>query len=120
MMRKMLVIAMMLCVSLTFAQENNKVELIKKGDITEATYYYDNGVVQQHGTFNADGELHGVWTSYDVDGNKLAIGHYENGQKIGKWFFWTENNVLKEVDYDKSKIIAVNEWNNKSRLAITN
>jgi hypothetical protein len=24
---------------------------------------------------------------YDADGNKLAIGEYNKGQKVGKWFF---------------------------------
>jgi hypothetical protein len=23
---------------------------------------------------------------YDADGNKLAIGEYNKGQKVGKWF----------------------------------
>lgn len=107
----------MLSVGLTYAQENNKVTYKEKGDLTEATYYYDNGAVQQEGTFNKSGELHGVWTSYDVEGNKMAVGEYKNGQKVGKWLFWTDNS-LKEVEYNDSKIITVNQWDHKTRLAI--
>ena len=90
---------------------------VDKGDLTEATYYYDNGTIQQIGTFNKSGKLHGTWTSYDVEGNKLALGEYNNGKRVGKWLFWTENS-LKEVEYENSKITKVNEWNDKTQMAI--
>lgn len=108
-MKKMFVIATMLCVSLTFAQEEKNVKYTENGDLTEATYYYDNGVIQQEGTFNKEGKLHGVWTSYDINGDKVTVGKYIDGKKVGKWFFWTKDNVIKEVDYDNSKITSVNE-----------
>ena len=81
--------------------------------------YYEDGTVQQKGTFNKEGELHGEWISYDTDGKKLAVGKYVNGQKQGKWFFWT-NDVLREVDYLNSKITHVNEWTDKTRVAVRN
>jgi hypothetical protein len=40
--------------------------------------------VQQQGHFL--GKLQGEWTSYDADGNKVAIGEYNKGQKVSKWF----------------------------------
>jgi antitoxin component YwqK of YwqJK toxin-antitoxin module len=82
-------------------------------------YYYEDGTIQQKGTFNAKGKLHGTWTSYDINGEKLAVGNYLNGKKTGKWFFWT-NNSLKEVDYIDSKISTVNEWKDKTKLAVRN
>ncbi len=112
-MKRIFVIAIMLCVSITFAQEEKNVTYIDNGDLTEATYYYDNGVIQQEGTFNKAGKLHGVWTSYDINGDKVTVGKYMDGKKVGKWFFWTKDNVIKEVDYDHSKITSV--MNRKSK-----
>jgi len=48
---------------------------------------------------------------YDGAGNKQAIGQYENGVKVGKWFFWDEEG-LKEVDYRNNQIAQVVKWNN--------
>ena len=91
---------------------------ITHGDLVEATYYYEDGTIQQQGTFK-DGKLHGIWTSYDVNGNKLAVGIYKNGVKTGKWLFWT-NSSLKEVEYIDSRIVSVHEWKDKNELAIRN
>ena len=82
-------------------------------------YFYADGKIQQQGTFNAEGKLHGTWKSYDVNGNKLAVGTYENNKKVGKWFFWTDG-VLKEVDYLDSKIASVSEWKDKTKVAVRN
>ena len=109
----------MLSATLTFAQEKPKVDLNKQGDITVATYYHANGAIEQQGTFNKDGELHGVWTSFDTQGNKVTIGNYSNGNKTGKWLFWS-GNKLREVDYVNSKITSVGEWTDKVQLAISN
>ena len=72
----------MLSETLTFAQEKPKAELNKDGDLTIATYYHDNGAIEQQGSFNKEGDLHGVWTSYDIDGNKVTVGNYVNGKKV--------------------------------------
>ncbi|MBR9757614.1 MAG: nicotinic acid mononucleotide adenyltransferase [Algicola sp.] len=118
-MKNILSIILVFSFGLTFAQSDATIEpkYEKKGDLIEATYYYDNGVVKQHGFFNKKGELEGTWSSFDLQGNKLAVGEYDNGQKVGKWFFWTED-TLKEVDYKDSRIAVVNEWKNTSRLAV--
>lgn len=108
-MKKIVVVAMMLCVALAYAQEDKKVKYVVNGDLTEATYYYDNGVIQQEGTFNAEGKLHGVWTSYDINGEKVSVGKYINGRKVGKWYFWTKDNIVREVDYSDSRIVNVTE-----------
>ncbi len=115
-MKKLLGILIMLCVSFTYAQNNTEPKLEKDGDITFVTYYYDNGNVQQKGAFDVNKKLHGQWISYDINGEKTAQGSYKNGKKVGKWFFWSGDN-LREVDYVDSKIVNVNEWNNKTKLA---
>ena len=118
-MKKMFAILILLCVSLTFAQAKHNVKLEKEGDRITATYYHDNGEVAQKGTFNNEGQLHGVWTSFDLNGKKVSVGNYDNGKKVGKWLFWTDD-ILKEVDYVDSKIASVQEWTNKEEVALRN
>jgi len=119
-MKKSILLLVFLFVAATsYAQADANVKTHKKGDITEVIYYYDDGTVQQEGAFNSEGKLHGIWTSYDVNGKKLAVGNYLNGKKTGKWFFWT-NQSLKEVDYIDSRIAVVNEWKDKTKLAVRN
>lgn len=118
-MKKIVVFILVFCVSFSFAQNELKPKIEKKGELIEVTYFYESGIVEQIGTFNSDGTLHGTWKSFDDKGNKLAIGDYKNGRKVGKWFFWTDNS-LKEVDYVDSRIIQVNEWKDKTKLAVRN
>ena len=108
-MKKIVVIAIMLCVSITIAQEEKNVTYIEKGDLTEATYYYDNGAIKQVGTFNAEGKLDGEWISYDINGDKTTVANYVNGKKSGKWQFWNNDGVVREVTYENSRIVSVNE-----------
>jgi antitoxin component YwqK of YwqJK toxin-antitoxin module len=115
-MKKIFAIILMLSVSLTFAQEKPKAELNKDGDLTVATYYHANGTIEQQGTFNPEGELHGVWTSYTAEGIKVTVGNYVEGKKVGKWLFWS-GNKLKEVEYIDSRIASVSEWTDKVELA---
>jgi antitoxin component YwqK of YwqJK toxin-antitoxin module len=106
-MKKYIILSAILFTGVTFAQENNpKLEAV--GELVKTTYYFENGKVQQEGFFK-NGKLDGVWTSYDVNGNKLAVATYDNGEKTGKWFFWTGTN-LNEVDYSNSRIASVKTW----------
>ena len=116
-MKKLLLIAVFLISGVTaFAQNNNKPTLEKKGDLVKATYYHDNGVVAQTGYFTLEGKLQGEWKSYDVHGKKTAVGNYDKGQKVGKWFFWNTDQ-LSEVDYQQSKIKDVNTWKQTTTVA---
>ncbi|OUS01383.1 nicotinic acid mononucleotide adenyltransferase [Flavobacteriales bacterium 33_180_T64] len=118
-MKKLFAIVFMLSVTFTYAQKDAKVDLKKEGKLTVATYFYDNGMIEQQGTFNAEGELQGVWTSYDIKGNKVTVGEYLNGKKVGKWLFWS-GDKLREVDYVDSRITSVGEWTDKVQLAVNN
>ncbi len=115
-MKKLVVLLIMLTVAFSYAQDKKEPKLEKKGDMTLVTYYHDNGKISQTGMFNSEGKVHGEWKSYDLSGNKVALGNYENGSKVGKWFFW-EGNSLKEVDYIDSRIVSVNQWDNKTKVA---
>lgn len=106
-MKKYIILTALLFSAIVFAQENNpKLEAI--GDLVKTTYYYENGKVQQEGFFK-NGKLEGIWISFDVNGNKLSVANYENGEKTGKWLFWN-GNKLNEVEYSNSRIASVKTW----------
>lgn len=107
-MKKIVMMAALLVSCLTFAQ-NKTPELDEVNGLVKATYYYENGKIQQEGFFK-DGKLEGKWISYDENGNKKAIAEYSNGAKAGKWFFWNDNS-LAEVDYSNNAVATVKTWN---------
>lgn len=76
-----------------------------EGELIKGTYYYEDGSIRQEGTYKR-GKLHGEWVSYDQNGKKNAIARYEEGVKMGKWFFWSSN-VLTEVEYNNNVIAEV-------------
>lgn len=112
-MKKFILILVLFCTSLAFAQEQpKKVTLKKQGAITEATYFDTHGNIEQHGFFKHN-KRHGNWISYNEKGEEMVVGYYKEGKKTGKWVFKTDN-LLKEVDYLDNEIIDVNQWTNKS------
>lgn len=117
-MKNYLAILACFFVTTVMMAQDNTVTYVAQDNLIEATYYYADGTIQQKGTFKK-GKLHGTWTSYDVNGQKMAVGNYKDGIKTGKWFFWTDNS-LKEVDYINSRIVRVHEWKDKNELAIRN
>ena len=117
-MKKYIFIALVFIGTAAYAQTSIQPKFEEEGTIISATYFHENGAIQQQGTFNKKGKLDGLWVSYNESGVKLSQGNYDKGIKTGKWFFWTESS-LKEVDYMDSKITNVNEWNSKSELATT-
>ena len=114
-MRTMMIIAACLFGGLLFAQESNT-EFTKKGDLVKGIFYYDNGVIQQEGTFK-NGKLHGQWIAYDKDGKKNAVAYYNKGQKTGKWFFWKDDKLI-EVDYEQNAIADVKTYKSEGTYAI--
>jgi antitoxin component YwqK of YwqJK toxin-antitoxin module len=119
-MNKNILMLFVLCFGLvSFAQQEKQLTFNEDTSLTEVTYFHDNGEVSQTGVFNAEGKVHGKWKSYDANGNKVAIGNYDNGKKVGKWFFWL-GDTLKEVDYIDSRIVNINHWDNKTKVTINN
>ncbi len=103
-MKKYMIIGAVLISSMIFAQKGTpKLEVVD--NMVKATYYYDNGKIQQEGFFK-DGKLEGKWIAYDAQGNKLSVGEYSNGQKTGKWFFYNEAK-LSQVDYTNNQVAYV-------------
>ncbi|SFS40214.1 toxin-antitoxin system YwqK family antitoxin [Lutibacter maritimus] len=103
------IILMLFCVA-AFSQEQ-KVEFKKvDNDLIKATYYFadNNTVIEREGFFNKNEKLQGMWVSYDVQGNKIAIAYYNNGKKDGVWSYFKDGKV-NLVTYDNNKIINVEE-----------
>jgi len=119
-MKKILILLVaLICAAGLFAQETQKRELVKKGDVIEAKIFHNNGIVSQEGQYNLDGTLQGTWISYDVNGNKTAVAKYNNGEKVGTWFFY-EGDVLKEVRYTNSKVAQVTTWKEGETQIVSN
>ena len=115
-MKNYILITLIFIGTTVYAQCAQQSKFETKGDLISATYFHDNGAIQQEGTFDKKGKLDGLWISYNENGVKLSQGNYDKGLKTGKWFFWTEES-LKEVDYIDSRITNVNEWSSTSELA---
>jgi antitoxin component YwqK of YwqJK toxin-antitoxin module len=106
-MKKVFILGALLISGLTFAQ-TTKPFLEQEGELVKATYYYENGKVQQQGYFK-DGKICGQWVAFDQNGNKKSVGEYANGEKTGKWLFWNDKS-LSEVDYSDSRVASVKTW----------
>lgn len=87
------------------------------GNKVKATYFYENGQIQQEGFFE-NGKLEGFWVAYNEDGSKKSSGFYKEGAKVGKWFFWKDAN-LSEVDYSNNAIAMVKNWKQEA-IAVKN
>ncbi|SHG91225.1 toxin-antitoxin system YwqK family antitoxin [Winogradskyella jejuensis] len=115
-MKRIVIVLLMFCVGFTYAQEDRTLKFNKEKELIEVVYYHDNGQISQTGFYTKEGKLHGDWYSYCQEGNKITSAKYDNGQKVGKWFYWS-GDVLKEVDYSKNRIAKVSEWTNKTTVA---
>lgn len=96
-----------------------KDKFVMNNGLIEATLFHDNGTVAQTGYYTKDNKLQGEWISFDVNGNKTAIGTYENGVKVGTWSFF-QGNDKKEVSYDNSKITEVKTWSLNDTRIVSN
>ena len=96
-----------LCLSLS-AQEKKNQKIEPVGDLFEVTVYYDNGQIMQHGFLTKENQLHASWESYYENGNRKCIATYDNGVKVGTWFYYYFDKRTKVV-YDNNKIIEVED-----------
>lgn len=111
-MKKYVLMASLLVSGLSFAQGISP-KLEEVNGLVKATYYYNNGKVQQEGFFK-DGKLDGKWVSFDENGNKKAEAQYSNGEKVGKWLFWNQDNSVAEVNYTEGVLKTKNALADKN------
>jgi len=77
---------------LTFSYgQTTKVECTTSPQVMKFTQFQDNGEIDQHRHILRN-KLDCVWESFDAEGNKIAVGNYENGVKAFTWFFGPTNN----------------------------
>lgn len=114
-MKKILVLVAVMFTGLGFSQKDELV-LEAEGKLVKATYFYDNGNVQQVGHFK-DGKLDGKWTSYEENGNVKSIAEYKDGEKFGKWMHYSNNVCTSEVSFSDNRIVAVKNVN-KNAIAL--
>jgi|SRR5690606_5277613 len=105
--------------SIAFAQDKKQNTYFLDGDVIVATIYHDNGKVAQTGYYTPDNKLTGEWVSYDLNGNKTAVAKYNNGDKVGTWYFFTDENI-KEVNYADSRIAKVVTWKSADTYVVSN
>lgn len=103
-MKNLILIIVFFASTVIFAQNiEPKLEIV--GQQVKATYYFENGNIQQEGSFK-EGKLDGKWVSYDVAGKVTAIAEYTNGQKTGKWLTYANNLSVNEVLYANNNVIS--------------
>lgn len=100
-MKNIIVLAIALFTTVTFAQKDRTLTLNKDTNLIEVIYYHDNGEISQTGSYTVEGKLEGEWLSFDDKGNKTVTAYYKEGMKVGKWIYVIEGE-LKEVDYSKN------------------
>ncbi len=118
-MKNILIIAVLLFTSVSFAQKERALELNKTTDLIDVVYYHDNGMISQTGSYTIDGKLQGDWLSYDTNGKKIVYAQYDNGKKVGTWYFY-QKDVLQEVNYTNNRIVEVTTWNDKRSQVVSN
>ncbi len=60
-------------------------------------YWYSHGKIYGNQGGYSGNLLHGEYIEYDIDGNLILKGRYDRGLKSGKWIYWYENGVIREV-----------------------
>lgn len=102
-MKKLVLIALLSVSGGVFSQ-NIEPKLEANGNLVKATYFYDNGKVQQEGTFK-EGKLDGKWTSYNEDGTLKQTAYYKDGMKTGTWISYNNNIITQEIAYSNNELL---------------
>ncbi len=65
----------------------------------DATTHFANGKIKFSG-FHLDGEMHGAWTWYRLDGSLMRTGAFDRGRQVGTWrTFDRAGTVVKETTF---------------------
>jgi len=63
--------------------------------------HYATGVVKLKG-LHLDGDTHGEWEFYRIDGSVMRTGEFDRGKQIGPWrTFDRSGRMVKETDFGK-------------------
>jgi antitoxin component YwqK of YwqJK toxin-antitoxin module len=65
--------------------------------------YYPSGALKSEG-FMLDGEMHGDWAFYRLDGSVMRTGRFERGRQVGPWrTFDRTGRMVKETDFGDAR-----------------
>jgi len=60
---------------------------------------YPSGTIKSEG-FLIDGEMHGEWAFYRLDGSVMRTGRFDRGRQVGPWrTFDRAGKLVKETDF---------------------
>ena len=60
---------------------------------------YPDGTVKMSG-FHLDGEMHGAWEFFRLDGSLMRSGSFDRGRQVGPWrTFDRAGRLVKETDF---------------------
>jgi antitoxin component YwqK of YwqJK toxin-antitoxin module len=63
--------------------------------------HYDNGKVKLRGA-HLDGEMHGDWEFFRLDGSLMRAGAFDRGRQVGVWTTYDRSGkVVKESSFDR-------------------
>ena len=99
--------------ALSINAQNAKPVLEVQDGLVKATYFYDNGNVQQVGFFK-DGKLDGKWISYDESGKLKAVAQYTEGKKTGNWSYFKNDICTNDVSYDSNIVTEIKRYHQNS------
>jgi antitoxin component YwqK of YwqJK toxin-antitoxin module len=73
----------------------------QRSDPIPETTYYGNGNVRYQGA-DLDGQMHGPWEWYCLDGSLMRTGAFDRGRRVGVWrTFDRAGRVVKETDFKR-------------------
>jgi antitoxin component YwqK of YwqJK toxin-antitoxin module len=62
---------------------------------------YGDGTVKARGQ-RLDGELHGAWKFFRLDGSLMRSGTFDRGRQVGAWKTYTRDGALvKSTDFGR-------------------
>lgn len=65
-------------------------------ELTERVEHHRAGSVRARGPL-LDGELHGYWEWFRVDGTRMRSGTFDRGRKVGEWTTYDKDGVVYKV-----------------------
>ena len=69
--------------------------------------FYKNGQPEWRNTYYR-GLLHGLSTKWDISGQKIREGYFNNGDSSGVWFWWNINGELIKQKSFKNALLKNN------------
>ncbi len=126
-MRKILLTTAFFIPLLIFGQGVNKFQYDNDGKLHSSytgmdngnytfKHYHPNGIKSATGTYK-NGEKHGIWKTWNAEGQLEAVAHYKNGEKTGKWIIKNEvEQTTFEISFYHNHMLHALKKNNQGQI----